>query len=256
MSPYKTASSLVFGISVLATAVLVGCGHVSATNQGLFNQNSALRAANAAIEMHPQTPDDIGAIDSINLFGPEPRGLLMHGLPGRMGAAPKPAMLSMPSPNKGTRPAGMAIDTLIMHHTSSAASAQRIGSFFSQPASKVSSHYVVGQDGTIVQCVDDQYTAWHAGVSAFLGRSNVNGFSVGIEMCNVGDGVDPYTDAQYQALGGLVAYILTTHHIKWDHVTGHKDVALPKGRKDDPSVNFDYTRMKQAVLAVDPNAGK
>jgi N-acetyl-anhydromuramyl-L-alanine amidase AmpD len=250
----KTTSSLALALSVLASVTSLGCSH--GVTPGLLTRSNASRPAAASIETHPQTPDDAGAIDSISLLGPEPRGLLMHGRPSQLGAAPKPAMLSMPSPNKGTRPAGMAIDTLIMHHTSSAASAQRIGSFFSQPAAKVSSHYVVGQDGTIVQCVDDQSTAWHAGVSAFLGRSNVNGFSIGIEMCNVGDGVDPYTDAQYKALGGLVAYILTTHHIKWDHVTGHKDIALPKGRKDDPSVNFDYSRMKQAVLAVDPQAGK
>jgi N-acetylmuramoyl-L-alanine amidase len=188
--------------------------------------------------------------------GPVAKGLLIKAHPGlALGAAPKPAVISIPSPNKGARPGDGKIDTLIMHHTSSTASAERIGTFFSKKESKVSAHFTVGKDGHIVQSVDESQSSWHAGVSSFDGRSNVNGFSIGIEMCNVGDGQDPYTDEQYQALGKLVAYILTNYHIKWARVTGHKDIALPKGRKDDPSPNFSYARMKAEVLAVDPSAG-
>lgn len=239
--------------ATLVASVLTGCGHAvySPLTRGV-NMMSA--AAIASLTTHVQDDDD-ALMSRIPVTGPVALGRWMPTIPGATGGAPKPAVISMPSPNYSNRPDGMAIDTLIMHHTSSAADAQHIGSFFSQKAAKVSAHYVVGKDGTIIQCVDDSLDAWHAGVSAFLGRKNVNGFSIGIEMCNVGDGVDPYTDAQYKALGKLVAYILDAHHIKWDHVTGHKDIALPKGRKDDPSPNFSYDRMKQEVAAVDPHAG-
>lgn len=240
----------------LAATLVAGCGHaVGSAAQRTVGSMSA-HALQDALDTHAETPDDADELPMLDAGGPEPVGIHMPALHSRLGLADKPEMLSIPSPNYGKRPAGMAIDTLIMHHTSDTASAQRIGAFFAKPSSKVSAHYVVGKDGVIVQCVDDSLSAWHAGVSAFQGRNNVNSFSIGIEMCNVGDGVDPYTDEEYKALGKLVAYILDSHHIKWDHVTGHKDVALPKGRKDDPSPNFSYDRMKAEVAAVDPNAGK
>ncbi|MDB5100235.1 MAG: ampD [Cyanobacteria bacterium RYN_339] len=240
-------------ILLLLTAVVTGCAHRGPVVSNVQSPAALLRAAAANTAV---VDDDDAVMAGVNLLGPAPQGVLVKAHAGlRAGAAPKPAIISMPSPNKNDRPGDGKIDTLIMHHTSSAASAERIGGFFSKKESKVSAHFTVGKDGHIVQSVDEAQSAWHAGVSSFDGRANVNGFSIGIEMCNVGDGADPYTDDQYKALGQLVAYILTNYNIKWARVTGHKDVALPKGRKDDPSLNFSYARFKQEVLAVDPHAG-
>jgi N-acetylmuramoyl-L-alanine amidase len=238
---------------LLLTAVMTGCAHRGPVVSNVQNPAALLRAAAANTAV---VDDDDAVMAGVDLNGPAPKGLLIKAHAGlKAGAAPKPTVISIPSPNKAARPGDGKIDTLIMHHTSSTASAERIGGFFSKKESKVSAHFTVGKDGHIVQSVNEAEASWHAGVSSFQGRSNVNGFSIGIEMCNVGDGTDPYTDEQYKALGQLVAYILTNYNIKWARVTGHKDIALPKGRKDDPSPNFSYARFKQEVLAVDPNAG-
>src|SRR5262249_56973566 len=101
----------------------------------------------------------------------------------------------------------------------------------------------VGKDGIIVQGVPESERAWHAGKSEFKGRKDVNDFSIGIELVNLGDDKDPYTDRQYRSLGRLVAYLQDKYGIPKDRITGHKDIAIPKGRKKDPSNNFSYKRM-------------
>lgn len=162
------------------------------------------------------------------------------------GSVAKPSVVSMPSPNHDSRE-GAKIDTIVLHHTAGGESAEEIGRYFQKPSAEVSSHYVIGKDGTIVQPVQDADRAWHAGKSEFKGREDVNDFSLGIEIVNEGDDKDPYTDAQYRALGQLVAYLQNTYGVSWERITGHKDVAVPRGRKDDPSANFSYDRLRQEV---------
>ncbi|HEY9857191.1 MAG TPA: N-acetylmuramoyl-L-alanine amidase [Stenomitos sp.] len=162
----------------------------------------------------------------------------------------KPSVVSMPSPNYNSRPGGSNdISSIVLHHTASGGTAQDTGRYFQNSASQVSSHYIVGKDGTIVQSVPDGKRAWHAGVSSFQGRGDVNDFSLGIEIVNKGDGKDPYTASQYNALINLVAWMCQTYHIPVSRITSHKDVALPKGRKNDPSPNFDWDRVRKGVEA-------
>ncbi|MEO6808130.1 MAG: N-acetylmuramoyl-L-alanine amidase [Isosphaeraceae bacterium] len=161
-------------------------------------------------------------------------------------AIPKPEVVEMPSPNHNSRN-GAAIDTIVLHHTADGGKAQDTGRYFQNPKSQVSSHYIVGKDGVIVQSVADKDRAWHAGKSAFQGRNDVNTFSIGIEIVNRGDSKDPFTDAQYEALGRLVAYLQSQYNVPRDRITGHKDVALPKGRKIDPAPNFLYERLDQEL---------
>jgi len=163
-------------------------------------------------------------------------------------AIPKPEMLFIPSPFKSNRNA--SIDTIVMHHTAGKGTAKDVAAWFQNPTAEVSSHYIVDKAGVIVQPVQDNLAAWHAGKSLFDGRYGVNQFSLGIEICNKGDNIDPYTDAQYRALGQLMAYLMDKYNIPWTKVTGHKDIAIPKGRKVDPSNNFSYARMQEEVAKV------
>src|SRR3990167_6933791 len=71
--------------------------------------------------------------------------------------------------------------------------------WLTSPQSKVSAHYLIGKDGKIYQLVDDEDIAWHAGISYWRGKENVNTFSVGIELVNANDGKDSYPQAQIDA---------------------------------------------------------
>ncbi|MEB3329119.1 MAG: N-acetylmuramoyl-L-alanine amidase [Candidatus Sericytochromatia bacterium] len=171
--------------------------------------------------------------------------------PVRREGPDKPAMVAIDSPNRNARAGGPKdVTAIVLHHTASAADARRIGMFFSKPSSQVSSHYVVGKDGLLVQCVPDTAASWHAGKSVFAGRDNVNHFSIGIEICNLGNNLDGYPMAQYEALGRLMAYLMDAHTLDWRRVTRHRDVAIPLGRKTDTSDNFDMKALVAATVAA------
>ncbi|MEB3197370.1 MAG: N-acetylmuramoyl-L-alanine amidase [Candidatus Sericytochromatia bacterium] len=169
----------------------------------------------------------------------------------------KPAMVAIDSPNRYARAGGPDdIKAIVLHHTASAADAERIGMFFSKPSSEVSSHYVVGKNGVLVQCVPDSAASWHAGPSKFLGRDNANHFTIGIEICNLGNNSDPYPQTQYEALGRLMAFLMVRYNLNWSVVTRHRDIAYPLGRKTDTSNNFDVEALRRAVVAAGgPSAG-
>lgn len=155
-----------------------------------------------------------------------------------------------PSPNQDSRPDGMKIDTLVIHHTAGLGDAEEVAKFFQNPKRRVSSHYVIGRDGQIIRCVPDAARAWHAGVSEWRGRTQVNDFSIGIELCNLGDGQEPFTDALYQSLIALSREILARYPIQPQDITGHRDVARPVGRKQDPADNFDWQRYRRGLYGA------
>jgi N-acetyl-anhydromuramyl-L-alanine amidase AmpD len=113
-----------------------------------------------------------------------------------------------PSPNYNSRPSGGSIGVVILHSTGDPANASVGGaiSWLTNPASKVSSHFVVDRAGKIWQLVSCAKRAWHAGVSEFRGRQDVNDFSVGIEQEHL-DGVEDWPEVQVRATGLLVARI-------------------------------------------------
>lgn len=148
------------------------------------------------------------------------------------------------SPNQDDRPAGTAIDTLIVHDTETPGvmKATTIANWFLNPKSEVSAHYIIGKAGEIVQCVPDEKRAWHAGPSRFEGREKVNDFSIGIELVNAQTGSDPFTDAQYASLIALTADLVARYNIPLTHITGHRHVTNYPELKRDPADNFDWER--------------
>ncbi len=163
---------------------------------------------------------------------------------------PQPPSEWIPSPNFDSRPEAERIDTIVWHHTSSRADARKVAQYFQSAAAKVSSHYIVDRTGYIVRCVPDDKRSWHAGKSVFGGKPNVNGFSVGIEIANVGDNKDPYPNAQVEAIVFLTAWLCKTYEVPLDRITRHRDVAVPAGRKDDTSDNFPLAYATDGVRAV------
>lgn len=160
----------------------------------------------------------------------------------------KPAVIHHPSPHHSARPKGSDgdIDTIVLHHTAGTTGLGDLA-WMCNPKSELSAHYLVDRDGTIYQLVEDSRRAWHAGKSELEVRGDVNDFSIGIEIANLGDGKDPYTEEQYLALEQLVSWLCHEYKVSTRRIVAHKDIALPKGRKTDPSPNFDMERIKRAA---------
>jgi N-acetyl-anhydromuramoyl-L-alanine amidase len=102
---------------------------------------------------------------------------------------------------------------------------------------RVSAHYLVRRDGTLVQFVPCTLRAWHAGESAWRGRVRCNDFSVGVEL--EGDDDIAYEPVQYATLGRLTRALRRRYPIV--DIVGHSDIA--PGRRTDPGAAFDWMRL-------------
>ena len=152
-----------------------------------------------------------------------------------------PGITFIPAPHQNPRPSGASVTAIVVHATVSPTLDSTI-KWFLAPESQVSAHYTIGKDGTIVQMVEDSQRAWHAGVSELDGLRGVNDFSIGIEIVNLNDGLDPYTDAQYGAVASIIRHIRAQFDVPDSRIVSHEFVARPPGRKSDPK-GFDFQRL-------------
>jgi N-acetylmuramoyl-L-alanine amidase len=161
-------------------------------------------------------------------------------------------LIDRPSPNHDQRPGDGVIDMLILHYTGMRTAAEALDRLCS-PAAKVSAHYVVDEDGTLRRLVPETRRAWHAGVSFWAGRRDINGASIGIEIVNPGHefGYRPFSEPQMAALEALAQDILRRHPIPARFVLGHSDVA-PQ-RKTDPGELFDWARLARLGIGLWPD---
>ena len=150
-----------------------------------------------------------------------------------------------PSPNHGPRTGGGRVDILLLHYTGMP-SAEGALAWLASPASGVSSHYFVFEDGRVVQLVDEDRRAWHAGASFWAGETDINSRSVGIEIANPGHnwGYRAFPGAQVDAVVRLCRAILSRHPIPAERVLAHSDVAPL--RKEDPGELFPWDRLHAA----------
>ncbi len=159
----------------------------------------------------------------------------------------------LPSPHFNPRKQGDEISLLVVHNISLPA-----GNFTGQCISdlflgqldctmhpsfedlvgvRVSAHCLIRRDGSVIQYVSFNDSAWHAGLSCFNGKENCNDFSVGIEL----EGTDdlPYTKIQYQQLSAITICLQNQYPaIIMDNIVGHCDIAPL--RKTDPGQSFDW----------------
>lgn len=184
-------------------------------------------------------------------------------------------MKFIPSPHHNRRPG--KIDAIVIHYTSSPTLDGAVA-WFLNPESRVSAHYVIGPDGKMVQMVNDKDRAWHAGKSELHGKSNVNDFSIGIELVNWGilehrgsgdfaawpeDYTRPYSveelgrpilkdhtwwapypDVQVDACIRLCEMLRSKYQdITSDRIVGHRDIS--PGRKSDPGQHFPLDKVRQ-----------
>jgi len=155
------------------------------------------------------------------------------------------------SPNFSIRKDNEVIDTIIIHYTGMNNSDKAINRLC-DPNAKVSSHYFINRNGLVWQLVEDRKVAWHAGVSKWLGRKNLNETSIGIELCNPGhyNNYSNFTNKQYKSLEFLIKILKQKYFISSDRVLGHSDIA--PNRKKDPGEKFNWKRLARENLAIWP----
>jgi N-acetylmuramoyl-L-alanine amidase len=142
------------------------------------------------------------------------------------------------SPNHSARPAGTIIDAICLHADASPTVAQSL-SWILSAQSKVSYHYLIGRMGDVYECVHPSRKAWHAGVSVFEGRPNVNDYSIGVSFGNKNDGQEPYRADQIEAGVALcVDLIRRWPAITVERITMHS--VISPGRKTDPGPLFPF----------------
>lgn len=158
------------------------------------------------------------------------------------------SMQKITTPNKAPRTE--KVRYIILHCTEMADDAEAI-EWWCDPEKEISPHYFIQKDASLIQLVEEDEIAWHAGVSRWGDDVNLNGCSIGIEISNLGEGSgDEYTGFQYEVLIQLLKEIIDRHAIAPANVLAHSDIA-PE-RKQDPGSHFDWSRLVQAGVAIRP----
>jgi len=146
------------------------------------------------------------------------------------------------------------IQFIVVHYTAidNAASIKEL------TTNKVSSHFLVldEDDNKIYSLVPLEQRAWHAGASAFRGRTNINDTSVGIEI--VSDGIakefisDPnpyhpydhyvdYKPIQIEKVAQIIKYVAEKYNVPARNIVAHSDIA--PSRKKDPGAKFPWKEL-------------
>lgn len=156
-------------------------------------------------------------------------------------------IIEAPSPNFDER--RLPVSMIVLHYTGMQDAESAIARL-RDPEAKVSSHYVVAEDGTILRLVDEDKRAWHAGRSHWRGTEDINSASVGIEIVNPGHefGYRPFPDAQIASVIPLVAEIKARHSVTRGNIVGHSDIA--PARKQDPGELFPWHSLARLRLAL------
>lgn len=165
------------------------------------------------------------------------------------------------SPNFDARPEQCCIDMIVIHNISlppKQYGGQGIIQLFTNQLDpnehtyyaeiytrKVSAHFLIRRDGSLLQFVSCLARAWHAGVSSWQNRERCNDFSVGIEL--EGSDEDAFEQAQYATLTSLIA--LLKQHFPIQHIVGHSEIA--PGRKTDPGPYFDWQHITKMASNQD-----
>ena len=150
-----------------------------------------------------------------------------------------PAARIHASPNHGPR--ARPVSLLILHYTGLPTTQAALDAL-TGPGTEVSAHYLVDEDGGVLQLVPEARRAWHAGRSFWAGETDVNSASIGVEIAHPGP-LDPrpYGDAQIAAVIALAQDICARCAIPAEGVLAHSDVAI--SRKIDPGEFFPWEKL-------------
>jgi N-acetylmuramoyl-L-alanine amidase len=124
---------------------------------------------------------------------------------------------------------------IIIHHTAQDSLQQTIKTF-TLARTQVSAHYIIADDGRVIQMLNDYLRAWHGGTGSWGKNTDINSSSIGIELDN--NGTEVFSDAQINSLMALLTKLKKDYNIPAQNIIGHSDIAPT--RKKDPSVLFPW----------------
>lgn len=163
----------------------------------------------------------------------------------------------MPTDHYDERRGVLSPSYIIMHYTETR-DAEEAHRYFSMSAAehpgggRVSTHYMIDQDGAVFKYVDEDKRAWHAGKSYWRGLTDMNSHSIGIELVNPGIryGYEAFPREQMEALAILARDMIARLKIPLGNILGHSDIA-PE-RKCDPGELFDWRWLSQYDVGLWP----
>ena len=155
------------------------------------------------------------------------------------------ASVFLPSPNFGDRRGPLRPDSIILHYTGMP-TAESALTLLRDPASEVSAHYFVWENGDIAQLVREDKRAWHAGAGSWGGQTDLNSASLGVEIVNPGHagGSPPFPPRQIEAVVALCRDMAARWAIRPERVLAHSDIA--PARKQDPGEAFPWDVLARA----------
>jgi N-acetylmuramoyl-L-alanine amidase len=193
-----------------------------------------------------------GSLASAGLESKRRRGLpLPKGMLSMQTFTPDSSMVSdvLPSPNYGERNKARRPDMIVLHYTGMP-DVEGALTRLCKAGTEVSAHYVVLEDGRILQCVPESKRAWHAGVASWAGEEDINSCSIGIEIINRGHdwGYPDYPLRQIAAVIALCRGIILRRDVPPHRVVGHSDVA--PARKKDPGEKFPWRSLAASGVGL------
>ena len=143
------------------------------------------------------------------------------------------------------------IKYIIIHYTGTKTLLEALN-IFKDESSQVSCHWLISKKGKLYKIVDEKNVAWHAGISYWKGERMLNDNSIGIELDNIGHGLNYqiFSNVQMQVLEKLLKLLINKYNIKTKNILGHSDIA--PDRKLDPGELFNWHRLAKKKLAYCP----
>jgi N-acetyl-anhydromuramyl-L-alanine amidase AmpD len=142
------------------------------------------------------------------------------------------------------------IEIIVIHYTALSSISNSLRHLCSKK-NKVSSHYLISQEGKIYSLVSEKKRAWHAGQSCWRGNTDINSISIGIELdYSPSDINNKFTSKLNSALIFLLRKLIKKHQISTDNILGHSDIA--PYRKIDPGKYFPWQMLENKKLSYKP----
>ena len=151
------------------------------------------------------------------------------------------------SPNYNSRN-NSKIQLIIIHYTALKNTLDAV-SYLCKREKKVSSHYLISQNGTVYNLVDDKFRAWHAGQAFWQGITDINSVSIGIELDYSPSGKNnKFSSKMINSLKKLILKLQKNYKINKKNILAHSDIA--PFRKKDPGKHFPWQSLSSSNLVM------